>query len=193
MQTEDVLTQDERGYLLMLARRAIEQAVCGGDAARPALVDLPPRLREPGTCFVTLTMRGGELRGCIGGLEAVQPLGLDVWEHAVAAALEDYRFLPIRPAEVSHLRIEISRLTEPRPLLYDVPGQLPDLLHPPVDGVVLREGARRATFLPQVWEKLPDPCEFLSHLCQKMGSSNDLWRQKVLRVEIYHVEEFHEQ
>jgi AmmeMemoRadiSam system protein A len=188
----DTLTSEERGQLLALARRAIDKAVCRQDYTLPDLVGLPQRLRENGVCFVTLTIQGGELRGCIGGLEASQPLALDVWEHAIAAAQEDYRFLPVRPEEVSLLRIEISRLTPPERLDYEDPSDLPDLLHPPVDGVVLREGARRSTFLPQVWEKLPDPCEFLSHLCLKMGAPPDLWRYKKLRVEIYHVEEFHE-
>ncbi len=191
MQAE-TLTAEERGLLLRLARQAIEKAVRERDFSPPILDDFPPRLREKGVCFVTLTMLDGQLRGCIGGLEATQPLALDVWEHAIAAALEDYRFFPVRPEELSRLRIEISRLTEPQPLVYDDPRDLPGLLHPMVDGVVLHDGNRRATFLPQVWEKLPDPAEFLSHLCQKMGASPDLWRRKVLRVEIYHVEEFHE-
>ncbi len=192
MQTE-TLTLEERRLLLGLARRAIEQAVRENDFTPPDLEGLPPRLLENGVCFVTLTLLDGELRGCIGGLEVTQPLALDVWEHAIAAALEDYRFFPVRPEEISRLQIEISRLTEPQPLAYEDPHELPGLLHPLIDGVVLREGNRRATFLPQVWDKLPDPAEFLSHLCQKMGASPDLWRRKKLRVEIYHVEEFHEE
>ena len=192
MQSE-TLTLEERRLLLGLARQAIEQAVRGNDFTPPNLDGLPPSLLEIGVCFVTLTMLDGELRGCIGGLEATQPLALDVWEHAIAAALEDYRFLPVRAEEISRLQIEISRLTEPQPLAYEDPRELPGLLHPMVDGVVLWEGSRRATFLPQVWDKLPDPAEFLSHLCQKMGASPDLWRRKKLRVEIYRVEEFHEE
>lgn len=192
MQVE-TLTAEERRLLLGLARQAIEKAVRESDFTPPTLDDLPPRLREKGVCFVTLTMLDGQLRGCIGGLEATQPLALDVWEHAIAAALEDYRFFPVRPEEASRLHIEISRLTEPQPLVYDDPRDLPGLLHPMLDGVVLHDGNRRATFLPQVWEKLPDPADFLSHLCQKMGASPDLWRRKVLPVEIYYVEEFHEE
>ena len=78
-------------------------------------------------------------------------------------------------------------------LKYSSPEELPILLHPHQDGVALRDGFRRATFLPQVWEKLPDPCAFLSQLCQKMGASSDLWRKRKLQVEIYHVEEFQEE
>ncbi len=186
------LTPSERQQLLSLARLSIQRVVCGEDLPRVDLETLPPALCEDGVCFVTLTAYG-DLRGCIGGLEATQPLALDVVQHAVAAATEDYRFFPVRPEELAHLHIEISRLTAPVPLEYDNPMDLPSLLHPGVDGVVLRDGFRRSTFLPQVWEKLSDPVMFLNHLCQKMGAPGDIWRRKVLKVEIYHVEEFHEE
>jgi uncharacterized protein len=191
MQTQ-TLTPEERHLLLSFARRSIEAAACGQAFLPPDLQVLPAALREEGVCFVTLTTPDGALRGCIGGLEATQPLAVDVCEHAAAAAMDDYRFPQVRPEEVSRLHIEISRLTSPVPLEYDQPEELPNLLHPNVDGVVLRDGPRRATFLPQVWEKIPDPCAFLSHLCQKMGTSSDFWRRRKLQVEIYHVEEFHE-
>ncbi len=187
------LTLDERAMLLRLARQAIENAVQGREYLPESLEGLPPSLCEEGVCFVTLTLPNGELRGCIGGLEADRPLIVDVCEHAAAAALEDYRFNPVRPEEVSLLRIEISRLTPPERLEYEHPEDLPNLLHPHTDGVVLRDGLRRSTFLPQVWDKLPDPCAFLSHLCQKMGVPSDLWRRKKLDVLIYHVEEFEEE
>lgn len=192
METQN-LTQAERTQLLQLARHAIELAVCGKDWLPQDVESFPPSLREKGVCFVTLTMPDGELRGCIGGLEATQPLALDVCEHAAAAALDDYRFLPVRVEEVPLLHIEISRLTPPELLEYDNPADLPNILRPGIDGVVLRDGPRRATFLPQVWEKLPDPCQFLSHLCQKMGAPGDLWRRHRLQVKIYHVEEFQEE
>ena len=188
----DVLTHPERSQLLLLARQAIEKAVEGEGYILPELSCLSPRLRADGACFVTLTQANGELRGCIGGLEAVNPLALDVCEHAAAAAMEDYRFMPVRPEEVAGLHIEISRLTPPQPLAYDRPEDLPGLLRPNIDGVVLRDGGRRATFLPQVWEKLPDPRAFLNHLCQKMGLPSDQWKRRKMQVEIYHVEEFHE-
>lgn len=188
----DQLTEQERSQLLQLARQSIERAVRGKGYFVPNLEELSPRLRAPGVCFVTLTEPDGELRGCIGGLEAVRPLALDVCEHAAAAAVEDYRFMPVRPEEVPNLHIEISRLTPPQPLEYDRPEDLPRLLHPNVDGVVLHDMGRRATFLPQVWEKLPDPVAFLNHLCQKMGLPSDYWRRHKMQVEIYHVEEFHE-
>jgi len=183
---------DERLQLLRLARQSIEHAV-RGDRWRPELRDYAAHLREQGVCFVTLFTQDGDLRGCIGGLEATQPLVLDVTEHAAAAALDDFRFLPVTPDEVPNLKIEISLLTHPVPLEYENPEDLSHLLRPMFDGVVLRDGTRRATFLPQVWEKLPDPAMFLSHLCQKMGAPGDLWRKRKLQVEIYHVEEFCEE
>ena len=187
----DPLSDEERKILLALARRSIERAVNEQTSLELDLESYSNRLREPGATFVTLT-DCGELRGCVGTLEAYQTLVQDVCEHAVAAALEDYRFLPVAPEEVSRLSIEISRLTQPQPVVYETPEDLLKKLRPMVDGVILRDGLRRATFLPQVWEKIPDAAAFLDHLCQKMGGPSSLWRRKPLTVAVYQVEEFHE-
>jgi len=189
--SETRLSDDERGLLLRLARESIEAVV--NDRPLPLLDSeaLPASLRELGASFVTLT-EDGELRGCIGALEAYQPLAEDVREHAVAAAQEDFRFYPVRPKEVAHIQIEISRLTQPQPLEYESTEDLLGKLRPGIDGVILRDGLRRATFLPQVWEKLPDKEAFLSHLCAKMGAAENAWRKKKLTVLTYQVEEFHE-
>jgi AmmeMemoRadiSam system protein A len=120
------------------------------------------------------------------------PLAEDVREHAIAAALQDYRFPQVQPIELPEIRIEVSRLTLPESLQYERPEDLPRLLHPGIDGVILRDGFRRATFLPQVWEKIENPGEFLDHLCMKMGLPPNTWRRKKLDVQIYQVEEFHE-
>ena len=186
------LTDREKDLLLGLARRSIELAVNGKRLPVLELEDYTPSLQEPGATFVTLT-EYGELRGCIGALEPYQPLVQDVCEHAAAAAMEDPRFQPVSPREVSQLKIEISRLTPQEPLPYDRPEDLPRLLHPGLDGVVVRDGPHRATFLPQVWDQVRDPADFLSHLCMKMGASPGLWRKKLLQVSIYHVEEFEEE
>lgn len=188
---ENRLSLAERQALLRLARRSIECAAAG-----QPLPEIPPEARTPalsapGAAFVTLTI-DGQLRGCIGSLEAVQPLAEDVREHAADAAVNDYRFAPVRPAEVPRLHIEISRLTAPQPLEYASPEELPGKLRPGIDGVVLRDGSRRATFLPQVWQSLPAPVTFLNQLCQKMGAPAGLWRQKMLSVQVYQVEEFEE-
>lgn len=185
------LTGEERQFLLNLARTTITKAVSGRSTKVDRSENIPPALLENGASFVTLTI-AGELRGCIGSLQAYQPLYQDVADHARQAALEDYRFPPVSTDEVPLLEIEISRLTPPVPLPYSKPEELPGLLRQNVDGVILSDGSRRATFLPQVWEQLPDAEMFLSHLCQKMGSSSDIWRRKVLDVSIYQVEEFSE-
>ena len=132
------------------------------------------------------------MRGCIGALEPYQPLAEDVREHAVAAALDDYRFPPVQKSELAKIEIEVSRLTVPAPLEYAGPDDLLVQLHPGVDGVILRDGFRRATFLPQVWEKIPEKAAFLANLCYKMGAGPDTWRNKHLQVLVYQVEEFHE-
>lgn len=189
----DQLTDFEKQTLLRLAREALECGVRG--QALPPLASrkasLTPHLLEQGASFVTLTVHD-ELRGCIGALEAYQPLVDDVREHAVAAALEDPRFPPVRANELSGIHIEVSRLTPPRPLEYSDSQDLIAKLRPHVDGVILKSDFRRATFLPQVWEKLPNPEEFLDHLCAKMGARSNLWRVTKLQVQVYQVEEFHE-
>jgi AmmeMemoRadiSam system protein A len=187
----DPLTLAEQKILLHVAREAIEITANKQLLSPLKLAEYPPHLRETGASFVTLTING-DLRGCIGSLEAHLPLVTDVREHAIHAAFEDYRFSPVKQHELKEIRIEISRLTSPEPLVYSNPSELPRRLTPGVDGVILKDGGRRATFLPQVWEQLPDPKAFLSHLCEKMGASRNLWELKVLDVMIYHVEEFHE-
>jgi AmmeMemoRadiSam system protein A len=188
---ENTLSQSDRAELLKLARQALESAVSGKELPGLDLAQYPPEFAEPGATFVTLTTHG-ELRGCIGALEAYQPLAEDVREHAVAAALQDYRFPPVQPNELPSIEIEISRLTSPQPLQYTTPQDLVSKLRPGIDGVILKDGFRRATFLPQVWEKLPDPVDFLGNLCYKMGADFNLWQHKHLDVLTYQVEEFHE-
>ncbi len=185
------LTEDERKILLEIARRALVEGVTHRKLIELDLQTLPQHLQELGTSFVTLTIHG-ELRGCIGALEAYQPLAQDVAEHAVAAALEDFRFPPVDCDELPEIEIEISRLTPSVKLDYEIPADLCARLRPCVDGVILRHAGRRATFLPQVWEKIPDPELFLSYLCQKMGVHPDLWRNTKLEVFTYQVDEFKE-
>jgi uncharacterized protein len=188
---DEPLTPEERCQLLKLAREALYAAVCEGGLPGIDLSCLPPRLQLPGTSFVTLKLLG-ELRGCVGGLEARQPLALDVREHAAAAALHDHRFPHVCAAELADITLEISRLTTPQRLLYDCPEDLVTLLHPGRDGVVLRTRFQQATFLPQVWEQIKDPELFLSLLCEKMNAPHNLWRLSELQVYTYQVEKFTE-
>lgn len=183
------LSRDDWNTLMRIASDSVYAAAHRRRPEPLQLELLPETLRQNGAVFVTLT-KSGELRGCIGSLEAWQPLAEDVQLRAYQAAVQDSRFPPLSPAELPMIEIEISRLTPPEPLIYDSPADLPRLLKPHQDGVVLSDGIRRATFLPQVWEQLPRPEEFLSHLCAKMGARSNLWREKVLDVQISHVEEF---
>lgn len=187
-----ILTSEEKQILLSEARQAItlymnRQPLLPLDLSKYSL-----HLVENGASFVTLTIHG-DLRGCIGTLEAYRPLIEDVRSHAIDAGFHDYRFPPLRPFELDHVRIEVSYLSSPRLLEYSGSNELCMKLRPGIDGVILQDGVRRATFLPQVWEKLPTPELFLSYLCEKMGSPSDLWEKKKLEVSTYEVEEFHEE
>lgn len=189
---QENLTPEERAILLRLAREAVERGVKGEDLPPLDLASLPAHLCEAGSSFVTLTSHG-QLRGCIGALDAYQSLAEDVREHALGAALKDPRFPPVSEEELGGIQIEVSRLTPPVLLEYSDPQDLLAKLRPHVDGVILRDDPyRRATFLPQVWAKIPDPAAYLSNLCYKMGVAPDLWRHKHLEVLTYQVEEFHE-
>jgi len=185
------LSSKEKKLLLKIAREALEIGVQGGGVEPLNLNNLPITLQEQGVTFVTLTY-GGNLRGCIGALEATRPLAEDVQQHVIAAALSDYRFAPVTPDELEDITIEISYLTSPSPLKYEDPQDLVGQLRPGMDGVVIRDGTRRATFLPQVWNKIPEIETFLSMLCQKMGSTPELWKQKRIEVFTYQVEKFSE-
>ena len=189
---QEKLTLEEQRILLRLAREAMERGVRGEGLSPLNESSLPASLREEGSSFITLTVRG-QLRGCIGSLEPYQSLAEDVREHAMAAALRDPRFPPVEEAELNGIKIEVSRLTRPLPLEYKDADDLLSKLCPHVDGIILRDGPyHRATFLPQVWEKIADPAEFLDNLCYKMGAEAGLWRNKHLELLTYQVEEFHE-
>ena len=183
----------ERKLLLELARRTLAAVAADPAAPGPALEakSLSPKLAEKRACFVTLTKRGA-LRGCIGHLLAKEALYQAVIDNARSAALLDPRFNPVRAEEVGEIQIEISVLTEPQPLAFNSPDDLLGKLQPHQDGVVLRIGARSATFLPQVWEQLPDKVQFLDHLSEKAGCRPAAWRDGGVSVSIYHVECFQE-
>jgi AmmeMemoRadiSam system protein A len=177
----------ERGpILLALARASIAHSL----GVQPAAVDMPSWLQEPGASFVTLT-QNGQLRGCIGSLAAHRPLGEDVRANAVAAALRDPRFPALTPAELERTKVEVSVLSPLQPLAFSSEADALAQLRPQVDGVVLEYGAHRGTFLPQVWEQLPTPKEFMAHLKRKAGLSVDFWAEGV-RLQRYTVEKWKE-
>lgn len=186
------LSKEERTYLLDLAREAVAHAARNQDPPSVDLNTAPEDLRRQGASFVTLN-KGDRLRGCIGSLEARRPLALDVQQNAVGAAIRDPRFPTVRPKEMDDLTIEVSVLSLPEPLQYDTVEDLCNKLRPGVDGVVIERGWHRATFLPQVWEKLADQRQFLQRLCLKAGLAPDAYSRGDLDVYTYQVEKFKEE
>lgn len=172
--------------LLSLARAAIARELGVTQAAD----DRALWLREAGASFVTLTRRGA-LRGCIGSLQAYRPLLDDVRANAVAAAFHDPRFAPLTRHELDHTEIEVSLLSSMEDLLVADEAEARARLRPGIDGVVLAYGSRRSTFLPQVWEQLPDAAHFLAQLKRKAGLPADFWHAEV-RLQRYTVAKWRE-
>lgn len=158
--------------LLAHARNAVAQALGCATVPEP----WHTRLLQPGATFVTLRQQG-ELRGCIGSLTATRPLLEDVRANARAAAFEDPRFAPLDAGQFGVTRFEVSLLTPPQALPADSEEALLQALQPYQDGLVLRYGSRRATFLPQVWHSLPQPRDFLRALKRKAGLAPDFWSE----------------
>jgi len=138
-----------------------------------------------------LTKRG-QLRGCIGHIFPQEELYRAVMDNARNAALRDPRFTPVQPDELDKIEIEVSVLTVPEPLAFSSPDDLLNKLRPHRDGVVLQIGGRGATYLPQVWEQIPDKVHFMDSLAEKAGLAPDAWRGRDTKVLIYHVEAFKE-
>lgn len=179
------MTAEQGRVLLRLARGAVQEV--WGEASEEA--ELPGWLSEPGASFVTLT-KHGELRGCIGTLVAHRSLKDDVQSNARAAAFQDPRFAPVEAAELPQLRFEVSVLSALRPVEVS-DERTTRALVPTGVGVVLEAGFHRATFLPQVWEQLPDPETFWLHLKLKAGLSAQYWDSSV-QVSTYTVEKWKE-
>lgn len=177
---------DPGAVLLPLARAAIAQ-----ELGRPqAADDSAPWLHERGACFVTLTQQG-ELRGCIGTLEAHRPLLADLRANAVAAAVRDPRFAPLTLRELDRTEVEVSLLSPMQALVFRSEGEALAQLRPGTDGVVFEYGARRSTFLPQVWEQLPQVEDFMAYLKRKAGLPTDFWHAEV-RLQRYTVSKWKE-
>lgn len=172
--------------LLPIARAAISAALGRTHAAAENAV----WLQQWGASFVTLTQHG-QLRGCIGTLEARRTLLADVKANAVAAALHDPRFLPLAVTELEHTEIEVSLLSPMQTLRFDSEADALAQLQPGIDGVVFEFERYRSTFLPQVWEQLPTVPEFMAHLKHKAGLPPDFWAKGV-RLQRYGVRKWKE-
>ena len=175
----------ERGArLVAIAREALEHE----HEPPTRWTEGAPWLREPRATFVTLKL-DGELRGCIGTIDARRPLGEDIAHNARAAAYRDPRFAPVSEAERGDLDIEVSVLSPRTPLAAATEAEALAQLRPGVDGVYLQYGGASATFLPQVWENLPDPRDFLDALRHKAGLPAGFWHPDV-QLSRYTVEKF---
>ena len=181
------MRDDDLGrQLLAVARHAIADEL-GLAIAWPATNGA---LQRPGATFVTLFC-SGELRGCIGSLRATRALGVDVRENALAAAFRDPRFSPLAAEEFKATSVEVSLLSSPESVRFDTEEALVTRLRPGIDGVTLEIGDQRATFLPQVWETLPDPRAFLAALKDKARLPADFWSPR-LNVALYEVTKWKE-
>jgi AmmeMemoRadiSam system protein A len=182
------LSREQRDTLLAIAKQSIDYGLSHG---RPLPVDpddYPAPLQTLRATFVTLH-ESGQLRGCIGTLEAHRPLVEDVADNAFSAAFRDPRFAPVSAAERDRLALDISVLSPATPMQFASEQDLLRQLRPGIDGLVLEDGPYRGTFLPSVWEQLPEPVDFLRQLKRKAGLSVDHWSPS-LKVSRYVTESF---
>ena len=185
---KNTLNPQQRETLLEVARASILNGLREGYPLPVNPQDFDPALQQQRASFVTLN-RHGQLRGCIGHLQAIQPLVKDVAENAYSAAFNDNRFPPLSEQEFRDIDIHISVLSPAQPMEFDSEGDLLQQLRPGVDGLILEDGYYRGTFLPSVWEQLPSPELFLAHLKQKAGLPPNYWSD-TLRVSRYTTESF---
>ncbi|WP_456408398.1 AmmeMemoRadiSam system protein A [Thiolapillus sp.] len=188
--TDQTLDNQQRRILLDTARASIRT---GLEKGHPLVVDpgdYDEALQAQRATFVTLNKQG-QLRGCIGHLEAIQSLIEDVAENAFSAAFKDTRFSPVTSSELDQLEIHISVLSPPEPVAFSSEEDLLRQIRPGKDGLILQDGYYRGTFLPSVWEQLPSPEEFLAHLKIKAGLPPNYWSDS-LQVSRYTTESFSE-
>jgi AmmeMemoRadiSam system protein A len=193
MRTDAALTAlpSEHGKLLLqIARSAISNKLGQAVALPEPSSQAADVLQAAGASFVTLNQQG-QLRGCIGSLQAHRPLMVDIQANAIAAALHDPRFAPLRLVELEITTVEVSVLSAMQPMPFSSEADALAQLRPGVDGVVFEFGHYRSTFLPQVWEQLPNARQFMAHLKHKAGLTPDFWAAEV-RLQRYTVAKFKE-
>ena len=181
------LTKEQK-LMLSLARANITSRL---DNKAHQVNNIPASLKQIKACFVTLTI-DNQLRGCIGSLTASKPLCQNILDNSLNAAFHDPRFSPLAKEELSSVKIEISILTPPRKLSFSQQEDLLSKLKPFIHGVILKLHNHKSTFLPQVWEQLPDKQEFLEHLSMKAGLPEDAWKDPAIEISVYEVEKFSE-
>ena len=169
-----LLNKEQQQQLLTIAKESIAYGLKHGQALNVNSHDFTAALQAVRATFVTLEI-SGQLRGCIGMLEAVRPLVVDIAENAFAAAFKDPRFPLLTAAEYPQLEIHLSILSATEPMQFESETDLITQIRPNIDGLIIQEGQQRGTFLPSVWEALPKPEEFLRHLKQKAGLPSNYW------------------
>ncbi len=182
------LTDDEKRLCVLLAKKSIIFYLENNSLLKlgeKEVSSLPKKLLEKKACFVTLKI-GEELRGCIGNLEAVQPLYIDIIENSFNAAFRDPRFFPLKQKEFDELEVEVSILTDPVDLSYSSANDLLKKIVAGEDGLIISKNYSKATFLPSVWEELPKKEDFLSHLCLKAGLASEEWKKGTLKIKRYY-------
>ena len=177
---------NEQQMLLKIAKDSIAHGLAHGEALMVNAKDYPAELQDSRATFVTLEINGA-LRGCIGMLEAYQPLVVDVAKNAFLAAFRDPRFPPVSEEEYPSLEIHISILSPSEPMIFTSEDDLIRQLRPHEDGLIMQEDGLRGTFLPSVWDSLPEPRQFLQHLKLKTGLPKNYWSD-TLKVRRYHCE-----
>jgi len=182
----DSFSTEQEKRILTTARESILNAFLHKEFVIPSEWAEEKALMEKRGTFVTLTIQE-QLRGCIGSILPVRPLLIDVKENALNAAFHDPRFAPLEKSEASQIHIEVSILSVPKLITFLSVEELFSRVSPTVDGVILQSGYHQATFLPQVWEDLPEPDSFFSQLCKKAGLVRDFYRTNVsdLIVNVY--------
>jgi AmmeMemoRadiSam system protein B/AmmeMemoRadiSam system protein A len=185
-------SHEEKEFLLKLARETLENYLSGKKIRIPEESELTEKLKEVRGCFVTLN-KFGNLRGCIGHIIPQEELYKCVIDNAINAAVNDPRFRPVSYEELKDIKIEISVLSLPKPLFYSSQQELLEKLRPRVDGVVIKYKGRTSTYLPQVWEMIPNKEDFLSELCLKQGSPSDCWKKEDVVIETYQAEVWEEE
>lgn len=183
-----MVDKQQQQILLKLAEDAIRHAIEHGTPLTVNRDDYDEVFRQPAACFVTLHSNNN-LRGCIGSLEAHLSMVEDVVHNADAAAFSDPRFPPLREDELAGLQLDISLLTPAEPMEFSSEQDLLNQLRPGIDGLILEEGYRRGTFLPAVWEQLPQPEQFLQHLKLKAGLPPNHWSENI-RISRYTTQSF---
>jgi len=181
---EELLTKEEQKFLLNLARETVESYVKNKKKPKVDETKLTPAMKKVQGCFVTLN-KNNNLRGCIGHILPQEELYKCIIDNAVNAAVNDHRFNPVTEDELNDIEIEISVLTVPQRLEFSSGDDLKNKLRPNIDGIVLKSGFHQSTYLPQVWEQIPNKESFLSNLCMKGGMAIDCWKDKSTEVYTY--------